>query len=572
MPVASFILGAGLTSYQDAFGVAQLAAMKRIGATAVTIDPYFLQATATATSIRGTLPHGLHTIVKLTGTTAVTICTTATATGVTVASVSTNSTGNPQTIYSATTDYLLTGNTIKRRTGSTITSGETVMVFCDQYLRTLALAAKNAGLEVWLKPMIRTTAGAKWATGPMRPGATVLTVKTTATSKTITAAGFTSTMVGRRCLSTATGLPNSQVSNYGRTSPTDNLTGAHDTTCWSYIKSVVAGTSATLNVAAKYNKAAMAAVIIDDTTAQAYFYDSTTAPTRASWLGIITWMVKQCQAVGVTPAGIELSTEQTEMASWYETPWRHVCTYLHTKYPSMKLGLSSSSRTTIQATYPCHWATACDFIGQEGYLGGNSGVPAGGTSLATLEGYWTAWITKFKALSAAWTTKPLIFTEIGWRAFVGCATHTVSNETAQNQSSAVISIPSTTTATHAWTTLPTATFVFITSGHPVTTSAGTTTVAATLYTVSGANIKRKASGNAMPTTIKVWYFRVSEVTQANSVQAFINKCWGQSWFGGFHYWEWSQEGKTTYFSPKTRKAATVFRQQLAQRAGFAPVL
>lgn len=568
LPVAGFVIGNGNANYWDAYGLAALPSMKGLGATTVAIDPYYYQDSASATTVHGQIPRGLTTTVTLTGTTAVPFTTTPTPTGIAVGS--SGLVANAQKVYVEGTDYTVTGNKVARITGGAITSGQSVRVYCDTFLKQLVTAAKTAGLGVVVKPMIRgTTTGAEKTVSVM-PGATAVTIATTRGSTTISGS-FSAAMVGKRILSSARvsgtttyALAKSQLSTYGTVSPTSFFDGAHDTTDWCYIKSV-AGTPATgvypqavVSIAAQVT-ASTTVHVITEAAAQDYLYDSLTAPSLTSWLGVITKLVAVCIAAGVTPQGIILSTEQTHLARWYETPWRAVCNYLHTKYPSIPLSFAAitflTGHTNLTLFNDSHWQTACDYLGFDAYC--TVGALAGGTSVATIEANWAPLVTHMTAISAKWGTKQFFFSEIGYRQLVGCGKEGV-NQLKTNPFSGNVVMSG--TGPHTFTTAGTVSNVVVKN------TGGTTTYkSGTDYTVTGRTVSRLATGSiATGQTVKVSWDVHSTVTQGRCVQAFLNACWKQPWFGGFCYWVWELEGSTVTnaYAPGTT-AQAAFKAVLA---------
>ena len=596
MPVAAFVLGEGSNSYFDTFSVSQFAVMKKLGANAVVFDPYFYCDTTHPTAVRGFMPHGFHISVTLTGTAAVRIWPTHTTALTNVHAAkqkATSPAGYPETLYSTATDYILTntGRTIARRSGSSIPTGSTVLVSCDQFMRYVVRAAANAGLQVWLKPMLRATTTGSLTNATIVPGATKITAKTSTSSFVVTSSSFTAGMAGKRCMGQATA--NSTPTNHGKTAPTTNLTGAHDTTCWCYIKSVVAGTSATLSVKPASTHASTTLNVITDgtgaTSAQHWFWDTgnatPTSPTRNSWLGVLTWLVAQCQAVGVNPAGIELATEQTRLTQWFEPQWRKVVAYLRMKCPTMQQGISTGGSTKGSfATYaPSHWWTVCDYLGKEAYSLTGTGSTAGTTTVAAIQARCATFINNAKTVSALLGTKPFIWTEVGFRAIAGGCTPSAAAGTNPLHSTSVTFVAHTYVTFEATSSIrPVQVTVWTSAG---TTKYPSTTGGSATFTISATGRQIKRHGTRIPTGAAVVKFNYySPTTQAKQVRAMLQACWGQPWWGGFVWWAWLQEGSgsTQLYSPvtattenkafATATGPTSFRAFLVQRASFFPLL
>lgn len=276
-------------------------------------------------------------------------------------------------------------------------------------IQSVAAAAVTAGLEVYLKPQIVATVGGQ---NDLLPGGTIIN---DAIISSLPNGAGSSTGTN---LYSPTGGFTSAINTAGPAGGNSRIVSWHSSAIPGSLNTAY-GTVAAVNSTCTY-------VDANNLTLSAAGTGTPPVVLLVNEAGLATWFGNYQTLLEALLALcsfqlLEIDTEHTYLQTVAGSYYRALITTIQGLYPSLTITLAQqiASFDLIDVNF---W-DALKYIGLDWYR--PIGSSAGGDSLATVEGNWTAfngqtYLASLAAMSAAWGGKQIMFTEIGYPSVAGC--------------------------------------------------------------------------------------------------------------------------------------------------------
>lgn len=282
---------------------------------------------------------------------------------------------------------------------TSVTSGPATR--SDAELTAMMAAATSAGLKICLKPHVVSATGTPSQTHLLAGGQYSDSGNFTQGLSTvyIPDCSFDSSWVGAKLMNP----------NYGYYNDANLPTGlnANGTQAATFrtIMSVTDSTHIVMSGSAAATTTHGSVAVANDSLAAAWF---------ASYQSVLDHLMSVCTAAGTVDM-LDIQTEHNYMTLLYPQQWRNLISYLRTTYPTVKLTMSMAASVDF---YACTFWDALDYIGLTWYRSLQAAA-ASGETYASIESNWDTYLPALSALSAAWGSKQILFTELGYRSIVG---------------------------------------------------------------------------------------------------------------------------------------------------------